>query len=538
MRSAGSEALFEFQSNKGGMTRQAQVGAFAIVALLLLFGVFYVITDFGTRHTGYRVGVHFQSAAGVTSGALVYFSGVNVGSVDSIQLLSDNTVDVILAINRDIDIPAASRFLIQAPLTGSPSVIILPPRAKPPLPLLPRQVLPVADQPQGSNGTSVADLLEQGQGELKRFDTMMSLIEQRTPKLLNTLQTTLNNANELTVSTRATVDRLSGELLAMGANLQGSLGTASANVVELSTTLNTAATTDSKKLGALLDQFQSTAVALNRSMNALQDLATDPRLKQNILTTTQSIADTTQTLAAMTKDLRSVTGDPQTQAQMRNTIANLDAVMQKANALLGELGGTSHVYGVDAGATPAPLTVPSTSPYPGSSPAPGSTPSNGISPNLRARLQGKLANLAHDLVAVQVRLSGLSPAHNLGLNPVLTESQGPLGDINLVFLPHATTSVTVGANAIGTNTTWNALLGENKGDFHIAAGVLYSQIGVQGQYAPLHGLGFETRVYDLTYPMIDVYGNLHVAPGAELFFGQRDITHASRRNTFGLQYQF
>ncbi|HEY1867326.1 MAG TPA: MlaD family protein, partial [Candidatus Cybelea sp.] len=139
------------------MTRQAQVGAFAFMALLLLFGVFYVITDFGTRHTGYRIGVHFQSAAGVTTGAQVYFSGVDVGSVDSVVLLADNTVDVILAINHNIDIPSASKFLIQAPLTGSPVVLILPPRQKPPVPLLPRQVLPIADQPQGINGTSVAD---------------------------------------------------------------------------------------------------------------------------------------------------------------------------------------------------------------------------------------------------------------------------------------------------------------------------------------------------------------------------------------------
>src|SRR5271165_900314 len=150
------------------MTKQAQVGAFTLVAFALLFGIFYFVTDFGTRHTGYRIGVHFNSAAGLTPGAVVYFSGVNVGSVDSIELLADNTVDVILAINHDIDVPAASRFLIQAPLTGSPSVIIVPPRAKPPLPLLPRQVLPIADQPHGSNSASIADLLQQGQGELKR----------------------------------------------------------------------------------------------------------------------------------------------------------------------------------------------------------------------------------------------------------------------------------------------------------------------------------------------------------------------------------
>ncbi len=520
------------------MTRQAQVGAFAIVALLLLFGIFYVVTDFGTRHTGYRIGVHFQSAAGLTPGALVYFSGVGVGSVDSIVLLPDNTVDVILAVNRDIDVPAASRFLIQAPLTGSPSLIIVPPRQKPPVPLLPRQVLPIADQPRGSNTATIADLLEQGQGEMKRFDTVMAQIEQKTPKLLNTLQETLNNANSLTVTTKASMERLSGELLAMGQNLQGSLSEASANVVELSSTLNNAATTDSKKIGVLLDQFQATSVALNRSMSALQDLATDPRLKANILTTTQSIADTTQTLAALTKDLRTVTGDPQTQAQMRNTIANLDAVMQKANSLLGELGGTSTVYGVDAGATPYPVTVPGGTPYPavpGASPAPGTS---GVSPAARARLQGKLATLARNLIAVQVRLSGLSPQHNPGLNPVLTSSQGPLGDINLVALPHGGTSILVGANAIGNNTTWNALLQKNSGSFHVGAGVLYSQIGVLGQYAPMHGLGFETRIYDLTYPMIDLYGNFHFAPGAEIFFGQRDVTHASRRNTFGLQYQF
>jgi len=212
--------------------------------------------------------------------------------------------------------------------------------------------------------------------------------------------------------------------------------------------------------------------------------------------------------------------------------------MQKANSLLGELGGTSHVYGVDAGATPGPLTVPSNSPYPVTPPGASAPANGGISSAQRSQLQGKLASLARNLIAVQVRLSGLSPQHSAGLNPVLTSSQGPLGDINLVLLPHGNTSVIVGANAIGDNTTWNALLEQNKGAFHIAGGVLYSQVGLLGQYAPLHGLGFEARVYDLTYPMIDLYGNFHVAPGTQLFFGQRDITHASRRNTFGLQYQF
>src|SRR5438270_11543721 len=107
------------------LTRQAQLGVFAIAALLFLFGIFYVITDYGTRHSGYRFGVHFASAAGLPTGAQVFFSGVTVGTVDQIRLLPDNTVDVILALQNNIGIPKGSRFTIQAPITGTPNMVIL-----------------------------------------------------------------------------------------------------------------------------------------------------------------------------------------------------------------------------------------------------------------------------------------------------------------------------------------------------------------------------------------------------------------------------
>jgi phospholipid/cholesterol/gamma-HCH transport system substrate-binding protein len=502
------------------MTKQAQVGAFTIIALLLLFGVFYVITDFSTRHTGYRVGIHFQSAAGLTSGAQVFFSGVDAGTVDSVQLLPDNTVDVILSINHEINIPQTSRFLIEAPLTGTPSVVIIPPRTGAPVAVLAREVLPVDQQPQGTNAVTLADLLQEGQGEMRRLNTLMAMLETRTPHLLNTLQSALDNANSLAVTTRGSMQKLSTELLALGANLQTSLSTASANVAQLSGTLNEAASTDSRKLGVLLDQFTATAVSLNASMDALQSVATDPRLKSNVLETTQSIAEATHNLAAFTKDLRTVTGDPQTQAHVRSTIANLDAVMQKANSLLGQLGGTSpsQAPGAETGATPAP------------------GPSG--QPQLRARIQSNLSTLAHDLVAIQLRLSELSPSHPGASNSVLPQTQGPIGDLNLVFLPHGSTSLIAGASSIGTKTTWNALLQQNSGNFHFGGGVLYSQLGIQTQYSPLHGFGLEARAYDLTYPMVDLYGNIHLFPGTELFFGQRDLNHAARRNTIGLQYQF
>src|SRR5579862_4081644 len=190
------------------MSKQAQVGAFALLALFLLFGVFYIITDFGTRHTGYKAGVHFQQAAGLHPGALIYFSGVPVGSIDDISLQPDNTVDAILAVNRDVDIPRNSKFVIQAPLTGDPSLVIVPPPPGHAGPLLERQVLPVDQQVQGINSATVADLMEQGQGEIKRLDILLADLEKREPALLDNLQQALANANSLTLTAKDAINSM------------------------------------------------------------------------------------------------------------------------------------------------------------------------------------------------------------------------------------------------------------------------------------------------------------------------------------------
>ncbi len=540
------------------MTRQAQVGAFAILALLLLFGVFYVITDFGTRHTGYRVGIHFQSAAGLHSGALVFFSGVGVGSVDSITLLPDNTVDVILAINRDVDIPRDSRFLIQAPLTGDPNLVIVPPvpRPKPsgiagptPAPpavaVLERRVLPVDEQPQGTNTATIADLLEQGQGEIKKLDAMMADLAAREPKLLDTLQSTMDNANALTVTMKSTVTSMASEL-------QSSLGQASRNIVALTGTLNDTTQLNSHRISDMLVQFDDASRALNVSMNSLQQLATNKGLKGNLLATTKNIADTTQNIADLTRDFRSVTGDPQTQAQIKNTIANLDATMQRANSLLGELGGTSSVYGIDQNATPYPLasgspgiTVPGRPAPEGSvsgSPVPGATPypmkKNGGLTAKQIELKQRLDSIARNLVAIQIRMSGLSAQKTCCANALLSSDRGPQTDINAVLFPRSKTSVLLGANDIGHYATTNAALLESiSPQVRLGGGVLYSRLGVLGQYnASLFGV--EGRLYDPRRPTLDLYGNLNLTHGLQLFVGQRDINHSERRTVYGIQAQF
>lgn len=510
------------------MSRQAQVGAFALLALLLLFGVFYVITDFGTRHSGYRIGVHFTSAAGLHSGASVFFSGVNAGTVDSITLLPDNTVDVILAIDRDIDIPRASRFLIQAPLTGDPSLLIVPPPpSKGPMVALERQVLPIDQQVQGTNTATIADLLQQGQGEIVKLDAMVTELQKAEPRLLTTLQSTLDSANQLTRTAQSTMTSMASEL-------QTSLSQASSNIVALTATLNDTTQLNAHHITAILTNFDQSSHALNASMTALQQMATDPSLKTNVLATTKSIADTTANIAAITHDLRNVTDDPQTQAQLKNTLANLDATLQRANSLMGQFGGVSNVYGVDAAATPYPIppvtgSVSPTATYP---PAPFVQPT----PNT-AQLRSRLTSVAKSLIAIQVRMSQLSPQAVCCPNPLFSSNNGPETDINAIILPKAATSLLVGANNIGHGTTANAVLIQQFAPgFQLGGGVLYSQFGFMAQYnAKLFGI--QAKLFNPQRPELDYYGSLNIAPGWQLFAGERAANHVEHRFTYGIQAQ-
>lgn len=518
------------------MTKQAQVGLFAALAMLLLFGLFFVITDYGTRHSGYRLGVHFDSAAGLQSGSLVFFSGVTVGSVDGIVLLPDNTVDVTLAIGQDVDIPRGSKFLIQAPLTGSPNLLIVPPKPGAPAPTpspWERQVLPIADQPKGTNSATIADLLDQGQGEVKRLDRLMADLEKREPKLLDTLQHTLESANSLTNTANTTVAQLSAQ-----AQL------ASQNVVALTDSLNRTVSGNTPRINSILAQLDQMSVSLNKSTKSLQDIATNKDVKDSLVATTKNIADTTQTISDLTKDLRTITGNPQTQSQLRDTISNVDAAAQRTTSLLGTLGGTSNVYGVDAGATPAPPLVPGASPYPvvtlppGNYPVGSPAPANG-SATKRAQLKAKLGGIVKNLVSIQLRISELSNQRYCCNAPLLSNDRGPMTDLNAIFLPIAGTSVLIGANDIGgPHTTANLAILQRFGDrARIGGGVLYSRLGLIGQYRTSL-LGLEGRLYDPRHPTLDLYGDLPIAPGFRVFFGQRDVTHIERRNTAGLQLNF
>jgi len=554
------------------MNRQAIVGVFTLVGLIALFAILLVIRNVGTGGR-YQIGVHFKSAAGLHRGALVYESGVVVGVVDETRLLpEDFTVEVILAVNNNVDIPRDARFLIAAPLTGDATVEILPPvlpqravtvvgaaQQATAIALLPRQVLPLEQQPQGSNPATLTDLLEQGQGEVHRLDRMLSELEAREPKLLDSLQATIDGANALTNNGSKRLDAIADRVDTLTATLQTALNAGSANLIDITQQLDGDVRSSGPKVGRLLSQLNETAIALNDTVDQARSLASNPEVRKNLIDTTRGLAQTATTIGAITTDLHNVTGNPQTQAQLRDTVANVDAATQKLNSLLKQLGATSNVYGVDPNATPAPVAPGAVSPYghvPGSAPppiafapapatsaAPGtSAPAPGASPAPINAIRQRLANAAKSLVAFQIRLTELGPydAQKLTQPLLATSSNGPQADFNLQVLPQGHMSLLAGANDVGTpQTSANFVLEEKLApNLRVGGGMLYSNLGGLVQYTPPGLFGFEARVYDLRFPTVDAYGTVNLGNEVQLFGGERDITHAGRRSAFGLQLQF
>jgi hypothetical protein len=369
---------------------------------------------------------------------------------------------------------------------------------------------------------------------------MLADLQQREPKLLDTFQSALSNANDIAVTTNAQTQKLAKRLDALENTLTLALDTGSTNIVDITRRVDTLVADNGGKIGTLLDQFNLAAHTLNETADQIHDLAKNPQLHQNLLDATRGLADTAQTFAGIAGDLRKVTNNAQTQAQLRDTIANFDAASQKANSLLGQFGGRSSVYGVDRSATPAPAVGPG-GVFPSPSPGPATTGGTGAPGDVPSELKSRLATIAHQLLALQIRVGQLdAKAEGTDSSPLLTRDRGPQTDVNAIVLPNGSTSLLVGANDIGSygTSTWNVAAIDNLGHgLHLGGGVLYSRLGALANYTA-GSVGFEERLYDPRHPTLDSYATLRLTKGLNLFGGERDVTHTGRRTDFGLQLTF
>jgi hypothetical protein len=492
------------------------VGIFTLLALAGAIAVYYLLEH--SKHAGYDIGVHFQNTAGLQSGSAVQLAGVDVGVVSDVRLLPDQTAVVICNINDANDIYRQSKFVITTTLTGQSSVQIYPPKDLNGATKLPREIEAEADMPEGTLPPSLADLATEGESRLHSLDATIGKINTELPKITQTFYDVATHTDRLVLHADDTLVRLSGQLEITVAELNQVITTSGTSLQELTASTNSMINHNHKRIDTLLENLAATSGSARTAMENIASVTADPSLKKNLLATAASIAQAADQIRAITSDVHSITGDPSVQSNLKGAVGNLSAAIARANDLLGNFANDSDHGAQDRGSQPQSSS---------SSPAPVPGPTADTS-TISAARAASYRKVRRSLALVQTTIR--ETWTNAG--------GGPASDVNLTLLPGLGTHVTLGANDLGYNTTYNALIDSSRSRaFTLSGGILYSTLGVKAVIDPYGLFALDARLYDAKHPKFDLYGDLRLSDRLRLFYGERNALFNSTQRTpsFGLE---
>ena len=278
------------------MNSAARVGALIIVFVVLSLGALNLLGKgmFGAKSVDYFVAL--PDAGGVVSGTKVMMAGVQVGTVNKIQLVSPTEAKIVISVRNDVALPSGTTALIPTSLTGfGESQVILMPGSTA------GQSLVAGSTITGKKGGAMDSILPNSKETLEELSKTMAafrkIMEDKEffggiKKLMATTNSTMENfsktagsVNALLVANRASIDATMKQAALTMGNIQTMSG-------ELATLLK-----DGKFKGnttAILENLTSTTQKVNQMMGDLNEIVGDPDFKKAIKSSTSNIAKLTE----------------------------------------------------------------------------------------------------------------------------------------------------------------------------------------------------------------------------------------------------
>ena len=273
-----------------------KVGLLVVVFAGLAYGVYVLL---GARLTGenvYRVYADFENIGGLTKGAKVMMAGVDVGTVEAIELVSAHRARATLAIRRGVRIPEGTTARL-------PGAMFLPADQK--VDLIPP--------------TEIVGFLEPGQ-------VLMGTLGETLESILPEGRRTLVAVQEAIKALQAVVEDQEYQL-----RLKSILANAdltSAQIALLSRRLNRFAAENEAILNRIIRDAASATADVKVAVAAATDFISDPQWKsraESLLDSLQTTADRTQRLVTSVDELVS---DRELQENIRSTAKNVDSITQ------------------------------------------------------------------------------------------------------------------------------------------------------------------------------------------------------------------
>jgi len=275
-------------------SNEAKIGLAVIGAVIISILGFRIMKDIPLFSTSTKLISYFPKVNGLTSGKNVYINGVDIGSVKEIQLGENDSVKVILSIDKKLAIPVDSKAMIESTdLLGSKAIVIKKGVSNRYL----------------KNGDRIEGVYDEGL--MSEFQEKGLTIGDKVAQVSNNLSQLLNSANNLlsknfrqnlkvTASNFKTASASMDKLIANKneditkslthlKNILGNVDTLSASNREKVDSVLTSLQRSSKQLTALSTQLNTTTNRLNQILEkinqgngSLGKLVNDPSFYNNM----------------------------------------------------------------------------------------------------------------------------------------------------------------------------------------------------------------------------------------------------------------
>lgn len=325
-----------------------KVGLLVIVFAAMAYGVYIFWGSQFSKQNMYRLYADFNNIGGLTRGAKVMLAGVEVGSVNTVSLVSPTLARATLDIKREFKIPLGS----VATLPGS---VFLPADQK--IDIVPPKVVAGSFEPgmtmHGTIGKSLDSILPEGEKTLvaiqETLKSVRNLLDDKQAK--GRINGILANAEIASAQIKILALRLTkfagdNEHILTGALKNMSQATED---VRKAVAAATELVTDPQwrsRAEVLLDALQNTMDRANEVVASVHELVGDPELKKNIEATVANAAQITQAGTEVASTGKEIAANVKTFSEKANVLAD-DAqeiateakeLFSRLNALLGAGG--------------------------------------------------------------------------------------------------------------------------------------------------------------------------------------------------------
>jgi len=295
--------LNEKMANQGG--NNIKLGVFVIVGLAaLIFGFYMIGKNRNLFGSNFELKVHFSNLNGLIEGDNVLFSGIQAGTVKTVDIVNDSTIEVVLLIDNSIK-PFVHKNAVAAigteGLMGDKVVNISPGKGTSPLVgdgdlLSDREIISTDElletlSKTGKNVQTISEALK-GTVLLINSSSVWSLLNDKS--LSAGVKSTLNNINQASVN----ANKITGALYEVVDQVKHGKGVAGALLADTGLSSNLTETmarikSAGNNINNLTAQLNNMVTELNSDLNNQKGTAhlllKDTALAKNIGTTMENV---------------------------------------------------------------------------------------------------------------------------------------------------------------------------------------------------------------------------------------------------------